>query len=176
MLLQKNIAIFAFILVSSLALAACGPEGNAPPTATASSTPPASERDARRTRPRNIIVAADEEEFVEIDNRPARLKINIGVMLPLSGDTAQVGQALLNAATMALFDAKDQRLELIPADTEGTPEGAARAVSHLIENNVDIIIGPLFSESIKAAHPIAKQAGVKMIGFSTDHEIGRAHV
>ena len=170
-LLQKNIAIFALILASSLALTACGPEGNSPPTDTVSSTPPAPERDMRRTRPRNIIVAADEEEFIEIDNRPARLKINVGVMLPLSGETAQVGQALLNAATMALFDAKDQRLELIPVDTEGTPEGAVRAVNYLIENNVDIIIGPLFSESIKVAQPIAKQVGVKMIGFSNDHDV-----
>tara|TARA_R110002096_G_scaffold309403_4_gene504082 strand:+ start:126355 stop:127887 length:1533 start_codon:yes stop_codon:yes gene_type:complete len=170
-LLQKNIAIFALILASSLALTACGPEGNSPPTDTVSSAPPAPERDMRRTRPRNIIVAADEEEFIEIDNRPARLKINVGVMLPLSGETAQVGQALLNAATMALFDAKDQRLELIPVDTEGTPEGAVRAVNYLIENNVDIIIGPLFSESIKVAQPIAKQVGVKMIGFSNDHDV-----
>lgn len=167
MLLQKNIAILAFILASSIVLVACGPEGNIPPTDTANSTPPAFEQSERRKRPRNIIVAEDEE----LDTRPARIKINVGVMLPLSGDTAQVGQALLNAATMALFDAKDRRLELIPVDTEGTSEGAVKAVNHLIDNNVDIIIGPLFSESIKAAQPIAKRAGVKMIGFSTDHDV-----
>ena len=166
-LLKKPVSI-AIILAATIIISACEPEnGNAPIVRNA---PPAPEGNIRRAEPRNIIVA-DEEDIIEIDNRPARIKINIGVMLPLSGDTAEVGQALLNAATMALFDAKDKRLELIPVDTKGTPEGAVQAVNYLIENEVDIIIGPLFSENIKASYPIAKKARIKMIGFSNDHDV-----
>lgn len=167
----KKLHIKAFMIVILLSLIACGPENGTTPVVRSAPPAPASQEIIRDV-PRNIIDYEDEDEdFMLVDDRPARLKINIGIMLPLSGDTAQVGQALLNAATMALFDAGDKRLEIIPIDTKGTPVGSLAAVNHLIENEVDIIIGPLFSENIKAAHPIAKQAGIKMIGFSTDHDV-----
>lgn len=166
----KKLHIKAFMIGLFLSLNACGPEDGTSPVVR--SAPPAPAQEIIRTEPRNIIVyQQDEEDFIQADDRPARLKIYIGVMLPLSGETAQVGEALLNAATMALFDAGDKRLEIVPVDTKGTPEGAEAAVNSLIDNNVDIIIGPLFSENIKAAHPIAKEANIKMIGFSTDHDV-----
>ncbi|MBT7582434.1 MAG: penicillin-binding protein activator [Kordiimonadaceae bacterium] len=174
LLLFKKLHIKAILIGAILSLSACGPEDGTSPVVRSAPPAPTSvlEQDITRDAPRNIIVyEEDEEDFILTDDRPARLKINVGVMLPLSGDTAQVGQALLNAATMALFDASDKRLEIIPVDTKGTPEGSLLAVNRLIENNVDIIIGPLFSENIKAVHPIAKDAGIKIIGFSTDHDV-----
>jgi len=174
LLLFKKLLKRPFIIGVMLALNACGPEDSTSPVVR--STPPAltitPEKKITRDVPRNIIVyEEDEEDFMLADDRPARLKINIGIMLPLTGDTAQVGQALLNAATMALFDANDKRLEIIPVDTKGTPAGSLVAVNRLLENDVDIIIGPLFSENIKATHLIAKKTGIKMIGFSTDRDV-----
>lgn len=168
-MLPKKLLTHLVIIVTSLLISACGPEGDG--SRVARNAPPAPDQGLGLDPPTNIIVADEEGEFLEIDNRPARIKINIGVMLPLSGDTAEIGTAFLNAATMALFDAKDKRLKLIPADTKGTPEGALEAINSLIENQVDIIIGPLFSENIKVTQPIAKEAGLKMIGFSTDQDV-----
>lgn len=167
--LYKLLMVFAFAAV----LASCGPEAGDNTALITEAPPPPDEEDVvRRDSPTNIVpIFADDEEEFETDDRPARTKINVGIMLPLSGDTKEVGQALLNAATLALFDARDRRLEIIPADTRGTPEGAQEAATHLVESNADIIIGPLFSESIKAAHPIAKRAGIKIIGFSNDHAV-----
>lgn len=166
----KKLLSIAVLLTSISIISACGPEDGATPVV--HTAPPPPDDEVRRAPPTSIIVDTyDDEEYLEVDNRPARSKINVGVMLPLSGDTAEVGQALLNAATMALFDARDKRLELIPIDTKGTPEGATDAVNILIENEVDIIIGPLFSENTKIAQPIAKQAGVKIISFSTDQDV-----
>ena len=173
--MHKNIAQIIALLASMIFLSACGPDGdmaslarNAPPAA---DNPVVDDGINRRAPPTSILIADDDDEEIEVDNRPARVKINIGVMLPLSGDTAEVGNALMNAVTLALFDAKDKRLEIIPVDTRGTPQGAEEAAQELISQNVDIVIGPLFSDSIKAAHPIIKRAGVKMIGFSTDHDV-----
>ncbi len=171
-MLKQPCKILILLLLSAL-LVACGPdEGGDTALVTEAPPPPDMEEEVISTQPTNIVptFVEDDEEF-EVDNRPARTKINIGIMLPLSGDTRVVGQALLNAATLALFDARDRRLEIIPADTRGTPEGAREAATHLVENGVDIIIGPLFSESIRAAHPIIKSADIKMIGFSNDHDV-----
>lgn len=172
-----------------LMLSACGPEGEFAPL-TGSTPPPAPERkvveesapEVIPEAPTNILTPifrkAEEEKKEEeiVDNRPARIKINIGVMLPLSGDTGEVGQAILNAITMAMFDAKDKRLNLIPTDTRGTPEGARRAAESLVTQKADIIIGPLFAGSIRAAKPIAKEAGINMISFSTDQDVAGDNV
>lgn len=177
-LLLNKIYSASLLLAFTLVLSSCGPEGEFVPVT--ASTPPAPNADSvfqndnRPAPPRNILVptfTADEKAAAPLDNRPARLKINIGVMLPLSGDTGIVGKSLLNAMTMAMFDANDKRLALIPVDTKGTPEGAAEAANYLVAHNADIVIGPLFSDSITAAHPIIKQAGLNMISFSTDQNV-----
>ncbi len=166
------------LMIFSLMLSACGPEGEfAPVSASAPPAPDAevaSQNDTQPAPPRNILIPTyteAEKAAAPIDNRPARLKIKIGVMLPLSGDTEIVGNALLNAITMAMFDSEDKRFALIPIDTKGTPEGATEAAKYLVEQNADIVIGPLFSDSIKAAHPIIKEAGLNMISFSTDQDV-----
>jgi len=94
--------------------------------------------------------------------------ITIAIMLPLSGESEAIGQSLLNAATMALIESYDSRLKLVPFDTKGTPSGAADAAQKVVANNVDIVLGPLFSSSIEAAGPIINRARLSLIGFSND--------
>lgn len=106
----------------------------------------------------------------------ARKSIRVGIMLPLSGPNAAIGTALLNAASLALFDARDRRLDLIPFDTQGTPEGAVAAMDALLAQKPDVIIGPLFSGSIQAIKTQAQAANITIIGFSTDHKVAGAGV
>ncbi|MBW7835329.1 MAG: penicillin-binding protein activator [Sphingomonadales bacterium] len=100
--------------------------------------------------------------------KPVRTDIRVGVLLPLSGGYGDVGQSLLNAASLALFDAKDNRLVLIPRDTSGTAEGATAALTALLAEDVDVILGPLLAPEARAAAPQAAAAGVPMIAFSSD--------
>ncbi len=97
--------------------------------------------------------------------------VRIGFLAPLSGPSAGLGRALLDAAQMALFDLKDERLLLLPRDTEGQPETAARAARELLTEGVDILIGPLFSASVAAVAPLARERGVKVLSFSTDRNV-----
>src|SRR6185437_8999954 len=46
----------------------------------------------------------------------------VGLLLPLSGANAKLGEAMLNAAQMALFDVAGNDFVLLPRDTQGTPE------------------------------------------------------
>ncbi len=109
-----------------------------------------------------------------IDQKPSaalRTDIRIGLLLPLSGSYSDVGQALLNAASLAIFDAGDSRLILIPRDTGGTPEGAAAAATALLAEGVDIIAGPLLAGEVRTVGPLAKDQDIKIIGFSTDRSV-----
>ena len=54
---------------------------------------------------------------------PAR----VGLLLPLSGPGAGLGQDLLDAAQLALFDAGRTDLQLLPRDTGDKPEQAEAA-------------------------------------------------
>ena len=51
----------------------------------------------------------------------------VALLLPLTGAQSGLGQALLNAAQMALFDVGGPNLELTVHDTGGRPPGAAQA-------------------------------------------------
>ncbi len=98
------------------------------------------------------------------EGRPVRAAL----LLPLSGPSAGVGTAMLNAAQLALFDTAPENFTLLPLDTRGTPDGAAAAARHAVSEGVDVILGPLFSGDVKATGPIARQANLNVVSFSTD--------
>jgi branched-chain amino acid transport system substrate-binding protein len=95
-------------------------------------------------------------------------KVKVAILLPMSGQNKPLGDAMLNAAQMALFDVGYADFELIPRDTKGTPAGADEATRSAIAAGAQLILGPLFASEVRAAKPIAQGAGLNMISFSTD--------
>lgn len=73
----------------------------------------------------------------------------IAILLPLSGPNADTGNALLSAASIAVFDGYDPRIALLPYDTQALT--AAGAVEQAVADGADIILGPLTSASTRAA-------------------------
>jgi len=102
--------------------------------------------------------------------------IKIGLLLPLSGPDAALGEALLDAAQLALFERGDPRLVLLPGDTRGDPQAAARAAGKVIDAGAQLIVGPLFGRSVRAAQPVAHQRGINIIGLSNDRAAAGAGV
>src|SRR3546814_469805 len=86
--------------------------------------------------------------------------VKVGLLLPLSGSRADVGQALLNAAQLALFDLGGERFTLVVRDTKGTPEGAAAAAEAALAEQAVLLLGPLFATSAEAVKPIVDAAAV----------------
>lgn len=94
--------------------------------------------------------------------------IRVALLLPLTGPSAEIGQALLNAAQMALFDVGNDRFVLQPYDTQGTPDGAVDAAALAVAHGAQVFLGPVFSASAKAVVPQALAAGINMVPFTTD--------
>lgn len=92
----------------------------------------------------------------------------VALMLPLSGDLADIGGGLLAAAEMALFDVAGDDFVLVPIDTRGTPEGASAAMDRAEREGVSLILGPMLSGSAAAIKQRAASAGITVISFSTD--------
>ncbi|HEY0836820.1 MAG TPA: penicillin-binding protein activator [Azospirillum sp.] len=92
----------------------------------------------------------------------------VALLLPLSGTNAALGQSMLDAAQMALFDQAGDGFELMPRDTKGTPQGAADAARQAIGEGARLILGPVFAADVAAVRPIAQNAGVDVLAFTND--------
>jgi ABC-type branched-subunit amino acid transport system substrate-binding protein len=115
----------------------------------------------------------DQRRFVSPLHLQGADPVRVGLLLPFSGasDAVQkVASSMFDAAQLAAFEAGDDRFLLIPKDTRGTAEGAAAAARSAIADGAEIILGPLFSETVAATAPIARDAGVPLIAFSSDVE------
>jgi len=102
---------------------------------------------------------------------PQTAGTRVALLLPLSGRHARLGQAMLDAATLAMFDFGDERLELVVQDTRGTAEGAEEAARLVVGDGARVILGPLLAPSVRAAAPTALAAGVPIIAFSSDRTV-----
>lgn len=106
-------------------------------------------------------------------------KFKVALLVPLSGDSAQIGNSMLDAASLALYDTylmanPDQiktQIVLMPKDTGNTPAETAKAAKLAIEQGAQLVIGPLFSQSVTAVKPLAKERGLKMLTFSNNRAI-----
>lgn len=103
-------------------------------------------------------------------------KTRIALLLPLSGQAAQVGQALQQAAEMALFDTGAKELALSAYDSGDTPESAAEAYRKARADGTALVLGPLFGSSAKALAPLVAQGGASVVSFSNDEQAAQRGV
>ncbi len=94
--------------------------------------------------------------------------VKVAILLPLSGSNAAVGQSMLQAAQLALFDLGYDNFELMPRDTGGSAGGASSAATSAIADGAQLILGPLFAEEVRAVKSATAGSGVNVIAFSTD--------
>jgi len=156
-------------LTLALAVAACA--GSSVPTPEPQAQPPATEPAPTPTPSQTYETLTQPLRQFNTQGLLGPPPVKVGLLLPLSGARADVGQALLNAAQLALFDLGSDRFTLVIRDTKGTPEGAAAAAESVLEEGAVLLLGPLFSTSAEAVKPIVDAAEVPMITFSNNTTI-----
>ncbi len=102
--------------------------------------------------------------------------IKVGLLVPLSGPNAALGKSMLEAAQLALFTTASEHLTLIPRDTGGTPEGAAAAARSAIAEGAKLILGPLLAGEVSAVRPVASEAHINVIAFSTATQLAGGNI
>ena len=75
-------------------------------------------------------------------------KIKIGLLVPLSGDNANLGKQIVKATRLALKDIKTDKIEIIPKDTQSDPNTTLRAALELNQLGINLVIGPVFYENL----------------------------
>lgn len=107
---------------------------------------------------------------------PVDDKVKVALLVPLSGDGAELGQSLLHAAELALFEAPDANVALIVRDSGGSPLMAAQAAGSAIKAGAQLVLGPVFGNAVRAVAPVAERSGVNVVSFSTDTGAARPGV
>jgi branched-chain amino acid transport system substrate-binding protein len=112
------------------------------------------------TRAHDIISQLDSSRTVESKT--------IGVVLPLTGKNAAIGQKALRGVEMGLgLNLPNSGFRLAVMDSEGNPDNARRGVERLVkEDNAIAVIGSLLSKTAPAVAAKADELGVPTIGLS----------
>ena len=103
-------------------------------------------------------------------------KTRIALMLPLSGRSAAIGQALQQSAELALFDTGAKDLALANYDSGDSPDQAAQAYRKAKTEGVALVLGPLFGTSARSLGPLVKEGGANVISFSNDEQAAQPGV
>ncbi len=167
--MQRNLLSVGHIFLLGTALWAmtgCSDLQNSPWQASEQKTPPAATASAQP--PATIGTVPPQAVAVNPNAVPAATPhvAKIALLLPLSGKGGETGQAMLNAAQLAMFDLNASSVfELRPEDTG---KGATQAMNNAIAGGANLVLGPVFSTDTKAVSPIALQNNVNIVSFSTD--------
>ena len=100
--------------------------------------------------------------------------VTVALLSPLTAQNAgaaALGRSLANAANLAADKTGDNLLRLKVYDTGGDPVVATGAARRAIAEGAELIIGPLFATSTRAAGEVAAPSRVPVIGFSTDSTV-----
>jgi branched-chain amino acid transport system substrate-binding protein len=91
---------------------------------------------------------------------------HVALLAPLTGANAERGQALVQAAQLALAEPGSPALDV--HDTGSTPQGAAAAAQAALAGGAGLLIGPLTAAETAAVAPAARAAGVAVLAFTND--------
>mgnify|MGYP001385100527 FL=1 len=75
-------------------------------------------------------------------------KIKIGLLAPLTGDNSKLGNQIVKSVQLALKDINSDLIEIFPRDTQSNPEVTLRSAIELQQNGINLVIGPIFYESL----------------------------
>lgn len=100
-------------------------------------------------------------------------QVKVGLILPLSGqgNAGVAAQSMKNAAEMALAEFQNPNIQLLVKDDAGSPQGAQQGAQQALDEGAEIILGPLFAQSVPQAAQLTRARNVPVIAFSTDSSV-----
>lgn len=100
-------------------------------------------------------------------------QVKVGLILPLSagGNAGLAGQAMRNAADMALAEFNSPNIQLLVEDDAGNAETGRAVAQQALDQGAAIILGPLFAQSVSVVGQVTQPRNIPVIAFSTDANV-----
>ncbi|MBL6938968.1 MAG: penicillin-binding protein activator [Alphaproteobacteria bacterium] len=163
----KRACLFAIAALAAIALSGCA-------TQTATPVGPQAPAVAPGTQPGHPLTE-NKPTFLNLPNIPTdHTPVRVGVILPFNSGTPAVkalAAAMLKSAQLAMYDSGNKDMIIMTADEGATAESAAAAAVHLLEQGAEIIVGPLYAQSVRAIAAETRDRGVPVLSFSTDRSV-----
>ncbi len=140
------------------------PARQAPPPTTVTPAPPATPAPAPGE-------AAPSPSVTLTPPPGVKQMVPVALLVPLTGKDAALGNDILDAASLAVFDVGGDTFQILPRDTGGNAEQARKAVVDALSSGARLVLGPVFSHAVAQAAPIAVQQGINVIAFSNDSQV-----
>jgi ABC-type branched-subunit amino acid transport system substrate-binding protein len=75
-------------------------------------------------------------------------KIKIGLLVPLSGKDAYIGDSIIKSVKLAINKINSNQIEIFPKDTKNDPTTTLKAAKDLNEQGIKIVIGPIYNKNL----------------------------
>ena len=99
-------------------------------------------------------------------------RLKVATILPLTGQNAKIGQAMLNAINLSLFDNDNkERIELVIIDNKSSDYYSQKAIDEVIQKNIKIVIGPIFTNSVESIIEKAQENNIIVLSFSNNSDL-----
>jgi hypothetical protein len=76
-------------------------------------------------------------------------KIKIGLLVPLTGENAELGKQIVKATRMALKEINSNEIEVYPKDTQSNPNKTLQSAKELGLMGIKIVVGPVFYSNLE---------------------------
>lgn len=99
-------------------------------------------------------------------------KIPVALFLPFTGKYKDLGWSIFNASTLALFENDiNNKIELVLFDSKETIQDNQKAFKEIIDRNIKIVIGPIFSNNSFAIEKLARDNDITVLSLSNNYEL-----
>jgi len=100
-------------------------------------------------------------------------RVKVAIVLPLSagGNAGAVGQSMRNAAEMAVVEFNNPDIQLLVKDDAGNAQTAQQVAQQALDEGAEIILGPVFAQSVQTVGQVARARNMSVIAFSTDSNV-----
>jgi ABC-type branched-subunit amino acid transport system substrate-binding protein len=94
--------------------------------------------------------------------------LKIGVLLPLSGKFQNIGESFLKSIQLALLEVENKNIKIYPKDSKGNALDAYDSAKEFEEMGINIVLGPIFYESIVELEKINKITFISFTNKATN--------
>ena len=94
-------------------------------------------------------------------------EIRVGLLLPMKGQNYRIGKSLLNAIHLALYKTQNKNIKIFVRDTSSIG-GVTKAYYEFLDLNIDIILGPVFSDRVNELKSLYSNKKIQTITFSNN--------
>jgi hypothetical protein len=101
--------------------------------------------------------------------------VRVALLVPRGADAA-LAQSLEEAARLAIMDVGPVKVDLRVYDTGGRPDQAARQAVAAVNEGAEVILGPVFADSVRAVRAAVGYSGVNVLAFSNNPSVAGGNV